>query len=68
MKQTIVPENPINVSISSDKMEIPDFDDLEALRDWRKSGGEINEIKITWDNDNNSWYYVMLENIIHMMV
>lgn len=49
-------------------MEIPDFDDLEALRDWRKSGGEINEIKITWDNDNNSWYYVMLENIIHMMV
>lgn len=60
---TVVPEMPINVTISSATMEIPDFSDLEALRDWRKSGGGFDEITVTWGNEDDSWYYVTLKNV-----
>ena len=60
--QTIVPEKPINVSISSTEMSIPDFNDMQALREWQMGGGS-EPIQITWDSEEDSWYYVMLENI-----
>ncbi|MCK5685025.1 DUF4249 family protein [bacterium] len=61
--ETSVPNKPLNVTMSADTMEIPDFSDQTALREWRKSGGAFEDVQISWDNEDNSWYYVTLENI-----
>ncbi len=58
---TVVPLKPVNVAISSLFMTIPDFSNMESLWEWRQS--ENREIEITWDNEDDSWYYVTLENI-----
>ncbi len=59
--QTIVPEPPTNVSISSSVMTLPDFENRESLWEWRES--ENREVTITWDNEENAFYYVTLKNV-----
>ena len=61
--KTSVPDKPISVAISSSVMEVPDFSDFGrgAFREWRES--ENNDIVVTWDNEDESWYYVTLINI-----
>lgn len=59
--QTVVPEKPRSVSVNESVMTIPDFNDRESMMAWREEGG--NTIEVTWDNPDNSWYYVTLKNI-----
>lgn len=61
--RTSVPEKPINVAISSLVMEVPDFSNFgrRAFQEWRES--ENNDIVVTWNNEDELWYYVTLINI-----
>lgn len=62
---TSVPEKPISVAISSSIMEVPDFSEFgrgrSAFQQWRESGN--NDIIVTWNNEDELWYYVTLLNI-----
>jgi len=60
--ESIVPETPINVTISNDTYMIPDFNDKGSFREWRESGNQ--EIEIYWEIDNHDdWFYVSMKNI-----
>lgn len=59
--QTVVPDTPVGVSISSSVMEVPNFSDRGSMRAWRSS--EDADIVLTWENDDDSWYYVAMQNI-----
>ncbi len=61
--KTSVPEKPISVAISSSVMEVPDFSESgrRAFQQWRES--ENNDIVVTWNNEDELWYYVTLLNI-----
>ena len=58
---TTVPSQPVNVSISQTSITLPDFSDRESLRGWRESG--TADISVSWDNPDDDWYYVTLNNI-----
>ncbi len=61
--KTVVPDPPMEVSISNSVMEVPDFSDWAAIREWRESGGSLGDIEVTWQNQDNEWFYVTLENL-----
>lgn len=58
--KTSVPEKPISVAISLSVMEVPDFAEFgrRAFQQWRES--ENNDIVVTWNNEDELWYYVTL--------
>ena len=58
---TLVPGAPISLTLSASTMTVPDFSDRQAFREWRES--ENRQIVVSWENTDNSWYYVTLLNI-----
>lgn len=58
--KTVVPEMPLNFTVTSNTMEVPDFSNPQGLRGWRENA---QPIEISWENDDDSWYYVTFENI-----
>ncbi len=56
--QTIVPERPQNVQLSVNEMYIEQISSLMDLADLAES-----TVEISWDNPDNSYYYVSVKNI-----
>lgn len=59
--ETIVPEKPKNVSLSSTQLVLPDFSDRESMMEWFES--EDRELTISWENESSLFFYVTLENM-----
>jgi hypothetical protein len=56
--ETIVPERPAGLSLSSDTIFIDD-----SLTPWQMREQENNSIEITWENPDNDYFYVVVENL-----
>lgn len=58
--ETIVPDAPVDVTISQQNMIIPaDFD----MHDLRSGVYDSIEIEVNWTNNDESLYYIVLDNI-----
>jgi len=63
---TVVPQAPENVTISSTTLKFPDFDTMWELRQQGISMDSIRKsmtLTVSWDNDPEALYYVVVENI-----
>ena len=61
LAKTIVPPKPINLVLDSDTLLIPDIAEGIRMRDLPDI--EKYSINLTWDNTDESYYYVVIENI-----
>ena len=60
--ESIVPEPPINVSLSANTYILPNFSEMGSFREWRESGNQ--EIVVSWElNNKDDWFYVSMKNI-----
>ncbi len=62
--ETTVPVPSTNIVLSNTTIEVPDFEnaDFSEIREWMRNS-ESSNIDLTWENDNATWFYVILENV-----
>lgn len=58
---TIIPSVPENVAISNEEIYIPQINSIQELVNFQDYFEET--VEITWNNPDNSYYYIVIENL-----
>lgn len=61
--ETLVPPSPTGLGLSASSIAVQQLDFNSGFGGGRPNFQEIDPLEITWDNPNQSSYYVLIENI-----